>query len=73
MYGTIAQELTHYSKRLKPYFAISIAIFAVAAVLGAVAVTYHAGLAKRLEQTLVGFVDNFRGLSGDRIFKPPFL
>jgi stage II sporulation protein M len=57
------QDLIRYSRRIRPYFLMSVAIFAVGVVLGIIAVNYHAGLAKRLEQTLVGFVDNFRGLS----------
>ena len=63
MHGTIAQELTRYSRRLRPYFVISVALFAAGIVLGVVAVTYHTGMAHRLEQSLKGFVEIFRSLS----------
>ena len=73
MRATTAHELIGYAKRLKPYFLTSIAIFACGVVLGIVAVNYHAGLAQRLEQMLIGFVDNFRGLSTPQLAAAIFL
>jgi stage II sporulation protein M len=70
---TTALELIGYSKRLKPYFLTSIAIFVCGVVLGIIAVNYHAGLALRLQQMLIGFVDNFRGLSRPQLAAAIFL
>ena len=67
MHGRFTQEMLRYSRRLKPYFVMSVAIFVIGAILGVLAVNYHDGLAKRLEQMLVGFIDNFRGLSKPKL------
>lgn len=57
------ETLSAYFKRLRPYFVGSVALFGAGALVGALLVNLHSGLANQLEKSVMGFAGMFRGLS----------
>src|SRR5262245_36083454 len=66
-------ELRDYLRRIMPYFALSVAIFAAGVVLGVLVVRHNAEIADRLRESVIGFVGNFRGLSKPQLAAAIFL